>query len=322
MQRLAAALLFALPLLAQNPPMVELTNGLVNATLGVPDAEKGFYRGTRFDWSGVISKVEYGGHVYFIQRNPNPDPLAQGTAGGPAEDFAGPGGSGLNYVEAKPGESWIKIGVGVLKREDEPRYDFRKTYEFIDHGKWSTRSGKDWIEFTQELADPRTGYAYTYTKTVRLVAGKPQMTMEHSFKNTGKKVIETDVFDHNFLVLDKQPTGPDFTATLPWQATAERDFGGFAEVRGNQVVYTKPVADGKQAASNLTGYRPVADDYDIRVENHKTGAGIRIRGNRPLVRLFFWSVPTTVCPEAYINMKVEPGKEFSWTLTYDFYTLQ
>ena len=92
------------------------------------------------------------------------------------------------------------------------------------------------------------------------------------------------VFDHNFLVLDTQPTGPDFTATFPYQPSGDRDFNGFAEIRGNQVVYLKPVADGKQAASNIMGYGPTADDYDVRVENHKTGAGIRIRGDRPLSR--------------------------------------
>lgn len=307
--------------LAQGPPLAELTNGLVKATVAIPDPEKGYYRGTRFDWSGVIPKLEYAGHTYFLQRNPNPDPLAQGTASGPVEDFAGPGGSGLNYVEAKPGETWVKIGVGVLKRMDEPRYSFQTTYEFVDHGKWTTRTGKGWIEFTQVVTDPKSGYAYIYTKTLRLVDGQPELTIEHSLKNTGSKTIATAVFDHNFLVLDKQPTGPDFTATFPWQATADRDFGGFAEIHGNQVVYMKPVADGKQAASNILGYRPTAEDYDVRVENHKTRAGIRIRGDHPLSRLFFWSVPTTVCPEAYIDISIEPGKEVAWKLTYDFYEL-
>jgi hypothetical protein len=306
---------------AQAPPLAELTNGLVKATLVIPDTEKGYYRGTRFDWSGIIPKLEYDGHTYFLQRNANPDPLAQGTASGPVEDFAGPGGSGLNYVDARPGETWIKIGVGVLKRMDEPSYDFKKTYEFVDHGKWTTSSGKDWIEFTQVLTDPKSGYGYIYRKTLRLANGKPEMTIEHSLKNTGSKTIATAVLDHNFLVLDKEPTGPDFTATFPYKASGDRDFSGFAEIRGNQVVYVKPVADGKQAASNVLGYGPTANDYDVRVENHKTGAGIRIRGDRPLSRLFFWSVPTTVCPEAYIDIKAEPGEDFTWRLTYDFYVL-
>jgi hypothetical protein len=28
-----------------------------------------------------------------------------------------------------------------------------------------------------------------------------------------------------------------------------------------------------------------------------------------------------VCPEAYIDMRIAPGKEFTWRIAYDFYTL-
>ena len=44
-------------------------------------------------------------------------------------------------------------------------------------------------------------------------------------------------------------------------------------------------------------------------------------GDRPLTRIFFWSIRTAVCPEANIGMKIEPGKDYSWSMTYDFYTL-
>jgi hypothetical protein len=38
-------------------------------------------------------------------------------------------------------------------------------------------------------------------------------------------------------------------------------------------------------------------------------------------KLIFWSIPTTVCPEAYVHLKVEPGKSVSWKIQYEFYTL-
>jgi hypothetical protein len=31
----------------------------------LPDAQKGFYRGTRYDWSGIVTSLEWGGHVFF-----------------------------------------------------------------------------------------------------------------------------------------------------------------------------------------------------------------------------------------------------------------
>ena len=48
------------------------------------------------------------------------------------------------------------------------------------------KKGKDWIEFTHHLTD-KTGYAYTYRKTLRLPKGKAELVLEHSLKNTGQE---------------------------------------------------------------------------------------------------------------------------------------
>jgi hypothetical protein len=37
------------------PPQTEIKNQHIQAKLYLPDSQNGFYRGTRFDWSGVIS---------------------------------------------------------------------------------------------------------------------------------------------------------------------------------------------------------------------------------------------------------------------------
>src|SRR4029077_10357039 len=144
------------------------------ARVALPDVQNGYYRGTRFDWSGVIPTLEYAGHTYFAQRTPRTDPTAQGSTSGPVEDFAAAGGAGQGYDEAKVGETWVKIGVGVLKKPVEPKYSFQTAYEIVDNGKWTSRTGPDWVESTQELNDPKSGYGYVYRKTVRLAKDKPQ----------------------------------------------------------------------------------------------------------------------------------------------------
>src|SRR5580693_5169654 len=50
---------------AADYPQAEITNGQIHAKLYLPDAKTGFYRGTRFDWSGVISSLEFSGHNYY-----------------------------------------------------------------------------------------------------------------------------------------------------------------------------------------------------------------------------------------------------------------
>lgn len=309
---------------AAGPPEASISNGVLRARLYLPDPVNGYYRGTRFDWSGAISSLEFKGHNYFGKWFPEYDPKLHDSVPGPVEEFR-TGNSALNYDEAKPGETFVKIGVGVLKRPQEERYAFRNPYELLDTGKWSVRKGADFVEFTHELKDPKSGYAYVYRKTVRLVKGKPQMVLEHNLRNTGSKAIDTNVYNHQFYMLDSEPTGPDFTVTFPFEIKGAGAMGGFAQARGNQIIYLKTLeedAAGRQTASSaIEGYGPDPKDFDIRVENRKTGAGVRVRGDRPLWRIFFWSIRTTVCPEAYVAMKVDPGKDVSWNLTYDFYTV-
>jgi hypothetical protein len=50
---------------AENFPVAEISNGEIKAKVYLPDAQKGFYRSTRFDWSGVIGSLEYKGHNYY-----------------------------------------------------------------------------------------------------------------------------------------------------------------------------------------------------------------------------------------------------------------
>src|SRR5258708_1002258 len=147
------------------------------------------------------------------------------------------------------------------------------------------------------------------------------MVPERSLKNTGKRGIATGVYQHNFFVIDGQPSGPDFVVKFPFEPRATLDLTGLAAIDGKQLVFLKELEKGQYIYTHLVGYGASAKDYDFRVENRKTGAGLRQVGDRPMSKLAFWSIRTTVCPEAFIDVKVEPGSEMNWQTSYEFYTL-
>jgi hypothetical protein len=296
-------------------PQAELSNSSIRATLYLPNAQSGYYRGTRFDWSGVISSLKWNGHEYFGQWFERHDPKIHDAISGPVEEFL-TNDAGLGYAEAKPGESFVRIGVGAVKKPDEPAYRRFETYEIVDPGEWTVKKGADHIEFVHELRGT-AGYAYVYRKTLRLV--KDSLVLEHRLKNTGRKAIATSVYNHNFFTLDRQPTGPDIVVRFPFEPRAARALNGLAETRGKDIVFLKDLAKGQTVFTEVEGFGAAASDYDIRIENRKTGAGVRITGDRPFAKLLFWSANLTVCPEPYIDASVEPGKESSWRITYQFY---
>ena len=58
-KRLVWLLTTALLLPAADFPQAEITNGQLRVKLYLPDANSGFYRATRFDWSGMIYSLLY-----------------------------------------------------------------------------------------------------------------------------------------------------------------------------------------------------------------------------------------------------------------------
>jgi len=92
-------------------PQTDITNGLIHARLYLPDSKDGYYRGSRFDWSGVMPKLEYQGHSYFGQWFDKYSPTIHDAIMGPAEAF-----SPVGYDEAKVGDNFLKVGIGMVTK--------------------------------------------------------------------------------------------------------------------------------------------------------------------------------------------------------------
>ena len=296
-------------------PTATIANGQLRASIYLPDAKTGYYRGARFDWSGVVSSLTYKDHEYFGQWFEQYDPTLHDAITGPVEEFL-TGETALGYAEAAPGGTFVRIGIGVLRKPTEASFQRFGRYEIVDPGTWQTHAGKDRIEFVHTLKDG-TGYAYTYRKTLRL-SGE-SLIIEHELKNTGSKPIATTVYDHNFFTLDGKTTGPDNVVRFPFAVKASRPLNGMLEIRGRELAIARAFEPKENIFTELEGFGPAASDYGFEMENRATGAGVRVTSDRPLAKLVFWSAYRTVCPEPYIDASVEPGRATSWRITYTFY---
>ena len=296
-------------------PQTEISNGIINARLYLPDARKGYYRGARFDWSGVMPELSYKGHSYFGQWFPTYSPTLHDAIMGPVEAFVP-----IGYDNAKPGENFLIIGIGMITKPDESKYHFATPYQISNTGSWKVKKGTDQVEFTHKLNDKV--YAYVYTKTVQLLKDKPEMVLLHTLKNTGKHTIETNVYNHNFFVMDNQPINQDYVITFPFNLESEDEGDvNLGKLDSNKVVYHKELsADEHLYYKSVQGFGSSASDYDVKIENHKTGAAVRITCDQPISKIVFWSAQKTVCPEPYIHIKVDPGETITWKISYQFYT--
>ena len=68
-------------------PETTIQNNQVVAKLYLPDAKAGYYRGTRFDWSGIIYSLKHDGHEYFGEWQQSTDPYLHDRITGPVDSF-------------------------------------------------------------------------------------------------------------------------------------------------------------------------------------------------------------------------------------------
>ena len=321
------------------PPTGHISNELMNVSFYLPDDANGFYRGTRFDWSGIIYSLLYKGEEYYgrwytsidpgiynnVQRV-RPDGSGEVVTGiassgqGPAEEFLAKN-IALGFDDVKPGGLFLKIGVGVLRRPDDKPYDRYRAYEIVDGGKWTTNIGRNKVVFTQKISNQESGYGYVYTKTLKLISGKPKMRIEHILFNTGTKPLVTSVYDHNFFVTHNHYTGPDYIITTPYPIKSRLLVSpDLTRIEGNRLMFIKPLATEEMVAMMIEGFGPTAEDYSFRVENTKTGTGYSVQGDRPLDSILLWAIFTNISMESFINLSADPGKEERWVYEYTYFT--
>jgi hypothetical protein len=261
----SAPVLGGLPLLGavQAPPRFEhlslsSPSGGLSATVflparadAAPDAQH-YYGSSRFDWSSMIGELTTSdGHVLAADnfwRAPH-DPAWTESGIGLAGEFGcgddgsacGPGwgaydGAGgvpltngvLGYDEAVAGGSFLKIGVGALRKGScagcdatsaSDRYRFNSPYAFDRTPEWTvTRRGPGEVRLESNASLPAAAghaapkWGYALARTVALTDGPARSPLSRSvggllvetweLTNTGSEAFATPYYSHNFFALD------------------------------------------------------------------------------------------------------------------------
>ncbi|MCU0706617.1 MAG: hypothetical protein MUF18_21895 [Fimbriiglobus sp.] len=313
MLSLIAAVLATVPLFAADHPTHVIQSDQLAVTVYLPDAEKGYHRGTRFDWSGVFS-VEYGKHKLFGPWKDNHTPTNHDDIVGPCEEFGT--ADALGYSDAKVGEGFLKVGVGELVKPKEEKYNRFQTYKFAKTPEWKTTTTPAKVAF-EHAAGITTGYAYKYTKIVA-VQGE-EVRVQHILENTGTKAIKNDHYTHNFFNCDGAAVGEKYEVVFGFKPTVQAGRERWKElvtIDDRTLRLTGPLDKGSVFAE-LGGFGKDASQNRVDIR-YKGGASVRVTGDKPLSAFNVWGVGTTICPEPFIQLDLEPGKKAVWSWTYTF----
>ena len=297
-----------------NYPVSEISNRHIRAKIYLPDQEEGYYRATRFDWSGIIYSLEYKGHQFSGPWFDHHHPEIHDAICGPVDEFAP-----IGFYDADMGGEFLKIGVGTL-RKSSVDYQRFGLYQIVNPGKWEIIRDHSRIVFRHLIENG--SFAYDYTKTVRLSDDKPVLRLDCSLINRGKRPLECNVFNHNFFVIDRQVTGPDTEIHFPFYPEGKwRDTDSPVMICNNKIGFTRYFERGETVfMQDLKGFDP-DKNYRFSIENRAAKAGIQIVGDRMPFKMVFWASHLTACPEAFIRWSVGSQEEYTWSNVYELYEI-
>jgi hypothetical protein len=173
---------------------------------------------------------------------------------------------------------------------------------FLDDAKGVLRAGVDYIahsvrdrevdeEFIRLMKERHAFYSPTLTRelAVFIYSETPSFFSDPFFLKEADPAEITQMRDPKrqdamkTFVIDHEVVGPDVVVKFVFTPNPTRGFKDRAEVRGQEIVFPHEL-EGKNGGvfSELEGTGTQVKDYDFRIENLKTGAGVRFTSDQPL----------------------------------------
>lgn len=250
----------------------------------------------------------------------------------------------LGYREAKNGEPFLKIGVGLLIKgscqscDSTDNYRFNSPYEFAELPHWTLQQPSNEIIILEHQAVlNRDGYKLRK----EIVLHDNVLLVTTTLTNIGTKPFATAWYSHNFFSCDSIPINEQYALELGLKGRNGRLF----EEPGVIGSWAKPLEEfanvGRYPDSvTVDVFRQLDDDTRIKAEfvrdegsrgEHTIKAcGTSVKTDFPQVKgagteslsMYAFNLYLergTISPEPQILIRLQPGATSSWTqrLTFD-----
>jgi hypothetical protein len=271
------------------------------------------YNFSRFDWTGKIVKVKYQDiQLSSVERADGGNQYLFGK--GFYNEFGID--TALGFEETQLGGWFHKIGVGLLKKEDD-NYFFSKKYE-IDPADFEVDCAPNRVLIICKSKEVN-GYSYLLRKEIELQDSG--FVIKYSLQNTGVKDIVTNEYVHNFTAINKDLMGRDYVLKFPFELKSHLFVETVnpeqkVDIEQNGIKFS---GSPKQQFffSNLSGNEEVDAGWELI--NLRTGIGISETGDFKTNQVNLWGWSHVVCPELFFKVFAEPGQTIQWSRTYQVY---
>jgi hypothetical protein len=303
----------SLPAAGPTTKTITMQNASIKLTLADPTAPEPVYRGQRFTLPGMVTIASWNGIPFLVPFAMPDDRFPDNHVGGTAEEFDLPGPA--DYDTAPVGGTFMKVGVGILRRDDAEPYNFSLPREVVVAPKNTIAFSDDkTATFLQTLDDPAGGRGYRLEVSVTLEENG--FTVRRELTNSGNHPIRTEHYTHNFCNIANQPIGPG--CEVAWTTPLEPDkmvTGGEAMLPTPRGLTFAKTPEGNLHYNSAKGSGLPANEPILLTQNN-AGIQLSITTSHPLHRIAVWGTAEVISPEPFVLLEIPPGESVAWSTTY------
>lgn len=292
-----------------------LRNGPLVVEVMEPSPPERYNRGVRFTPVAAVLGARLDGREFLY--SPVEHDTVGDHAGLAAEfDLCIPDGSPEHlppgYLEAKVGEGFLKIGVGVLRKQNR-QYSLFQQCEVIEPAVTAVTWDRASARFVQ-TCNGVNGYAYALDAGVEV--GTNQISVAWTLRNTGTKPFTTRHYTHNFLRFGDQDVGPGYVLSFPYDV-AVRGLESEQAQHGREIHFKARIPKWVNAVV------PYPADYAgpnaCEVRSTVSGQWLRCETSLPGLRTDIHARAGYLSPEQFVELTLAPGERRLWTRTYSLH---
>lgn len=264
----------------------------------------------RFDSSMFITQVVLDGRYKFCVKEPVF--LSHPSTGG--EGLCSEIKFDEGFQEARVGEPFPKLGVGLLTKTDETYYPYvRHTIRPFER---ELRPTSDGLCCTT-LPFACNGWAARMERWIRLSGNR--LTVESCLQNTGSRPLQFLEYVHNFVTIEGLPLSEDYRLDM---AVAPQD--------GKALKYGE-VMFGKGKGFSFRGHSKTANMAELdrteidnsvpfswRLSHAKSPASVSECVDFAPAKLAVWAIDNIVSTEVFAGFSIGSGKSAFWSRTWTF----
>lgn len=270
-------------------------------------------RTTRFDRAAFVRQVILDGKMRFCAEEPfGPGGINSGGQGLCSEFQSG-------SAEDTDDVYMLKLGVGLLKKRREERYNPFQRYVYIPSD-IAVEQGPDFLRFT---TSSKGGSDYVIVVRRTVIVNENALMLKTEVENSGIKTLKLSEYCHNFLSMDGRSLGPEYCLELPdiknisgyikQDQRAEQLFRSEEHRLYVQECITKPVRFSVDVAG-------IADrsEFSWRLSHAETGGWVEGTAHFRPSEATIWAKDNVFCPEVFYQNSLQPGESCAWQRTWTF----